>query len=329
MVYYLIRFASWLAGKVPRRARMAVAGSITVLIYYGWISKRHVTTENMAQILGTSPSDPRARRLARISWRNFGRYVSDFIYLPNTTREAIVARLQDTTPPPGAYALVDEARAAGKGVIVVSTHFGAYDVAGIAVANHCPIHLVVETIEDPKMDKMWQEQRRDLGMEVLRIEKTPRQMLRVLQANGVIAVAVDRPVSPGEGVPITFFGRQCWVPGGIAQIALKSGAAILPGYCIYDQDYSTTYYLGAGPIIRPEPSADRKGDVVRLTQRMFDALEVQIRERPDQWAMFRRFWPLETVADPVATPNLPESYGASEGSEIGEYAGNVGSSPGE
>jgi lauroyl/myristoyl acyltransferase len=297
MVYYLIRFASWLAGKVPRGIRLAVAGNVTVLIYYGWFSKRRVTIENMAQILGTSEIDPRARQMARMSWRNFGRYVSDFIYLPNTTRDAIVARLVDTTPPPGAYALVDEARAAGKGVILISTHFGAYDVAGIAVANHCPVHLIVETIEDPRMDKMWQEQRRELGMEVLRIEKTPRQMLRVLQENGVIAVAVDRPMPPGEGVPITFFGRECWVPGGIAQIALKSGAAILPGYCVYDHEYTTRYYLGAGPIIWPRPTSDRKGDAVRLTQSMFDALEAQIRERPDQWAMFRRFWPLPAETD--------------------------------
>jgi hypothetical protein len=68
---------------------------------------------------------------------------------------------------------------------------------------------------------------------------------------------------------------------------------------MYDEDYSTTYYLGAGPIISPEPTRDRKGDVIRLTQQMFDALEVQIRARPDQWAMFRRFWPPVTAA---ATP---------------------------
>src|SRR5215469_11944403 len=93
MVYYLIRMASWLAGKVPRRARLAIAGSATILIYYGWVSKRRVTIENMAQILGTTTRDPRARQLARVSWRNFGRYVSDFLYLPNTTRDAIISRL--------------------------------------------------------------------------------------------------------------------------------------------------------------------------------------------------------------------------------------------
>lgn len=303
MVYYGLRLAAWLAGHVSRRVRMAIAGAVTELIYLGWVSKRHATNANMAQILGTSPSDPGAKRLARVSWRNFGKYISDFVNVPNTTREAIVARLTDTTPPPGSFALVDEALARGKGLIVVSTHFGAYDVAAIAMASHVsPVHVIVETIKDPKMDRMWQEQRRELGMELLRIEKGPRQMLRVLQENGVIAVALDRPLPPGEGVPITFFGRRCWVPGGMASIALKADAAVLPGFCIYDEQYSDTYYLGAGPVIVPEHTADKRGDVARLTQRMFDALEVQIRARPDQWAMFRPFWPDHDAAPETTVP---------------------------
>lgn len=310
MVYYLIRLASWLAGRVPRPARLRIAGSVTELIYWAWVSKRHDTIANMAQILGTSPRDPRARRLARISWRDFGRYISDFISVPNTTRTEIVSRVRDMTPGPGAFALLDEARTRGKGVLLVSAHYGAYDVAGIAVASHCPVHLVVETIQDPRMDRMWQEQRRELGMEVLRIEKTPRQFLRVLQENGVVAVAIDRPLPPGEGVPITFFGKQCWVPGGIAQIALKSGAAILPGYCYYDENFSSTYYLKATNPIYPESNGDKRADIIRVTQQMFDALEQQIRERPEQWAMFRPFWQDCEAATPVADVAPRELAGA-------------------
>jgi lauroyl/myristoyl acyltransferase len=309
MIYYLMRLASWLAGKVPRRVRLGVAGPVAELIYFGWIAKRRATIANMAQVLGTSPRDPRARRLARHSWRNFGRYVSDFLYLPNTTKEAIVARTRDTNPPPGSFALVDEALAPGKGAIVASAHLGAYDVAAIVVASHSPVHVIVESLRDPRMDRMWQEQRRKFGLELLYMERTPRPILRTLQQNGVVAVAVDRPLPAGEGVPVRFFGRKCWVPGGIAQIALKSGAAVLPGSCIYDERYSDSYYLGGGPVIFPEPSGDRQADTVALMQRIFDTLEAQIRERPDQWAMFRRFWPEQDVV-PRTEQILAESVAA-------------------
>src|SRR5262249_58068257 len=85
--------------------------------------------------------------------------------------------------------------------------------------------------------------------------------------------------------------RRCWVPGGIAQIALKSGAAVLPGFCWYDEQFSDTYYLAAGPVIYPQPTGDRRADAIALTQQIYDALEPQIRQRPEQWAMFRPFWP--------------------------------------
>ena len=101
-----------------------------------------------------------------------------------------------------------EGLARGRGILLVSAHFGAWDVAGVFAAMPTPIYLLVETFDDPRMDRLVQEQRRGLGMDVLRIEKTPRQILRVLQGNGVVGVAVDRPVAADEGVPVSFFGRQ-------------------------------------------------------------------------------------------------------------------------
>lgn len=291
LIYTMARFASWLSGKVPRRVRIAVGGAVTLLVYYAWASKRRATIENMAVVLDTSPTDPRAVKLARDSWRDFGRYLSDFFWLPNSTKERIYRRTRDLSPAPGTFAILDEALARGKGVLLISAHFGAYDVAGVYVANHCPISIIVETFPDPRMDDLVQEQRRGLGMEVIRIEKTPRKILRELQANGVVAVTLDRPVSPEEGVPITFFGRRCYVPAGIAQLALKTGAAIVPGGCWYDEAFTDAYYVGAGPIIYPEPTGDKRGDTIRLMQQMYDALELYIRRRPSQWAMFRPFWP--------------------------------------
>lgn len=302
VVYYLTRFASWLAGRVPRPVRLALAGPITVLVYYGWVAKRRVTIANMAQVLGVPESDRRVRQLARRSWRNYGRYVSDFFYLPNASKDELLARISDVSATPGGvFELIDRGRAAGKGLIVVSMHFGAWDVAGVAVGSHAPIDLVVESFEDPRMDRLVMEQRGGLGMGIIRIEKTPRQILRALARNRVVAVAVDRPVLPEEGVPVSFFGKTCYVPGGIAQLALKSGAAILPGYCRYDKRYSSTYYLGAYEPIFPVSTGDKRADVITIMQQMFTAMEDVIRQYPDQWAMFRRFWPADTAAEQPAS----------------------------
>lgn len=306
MVYYLTRFASWLAGRVPRPVRLALAGPITVLVYYAWAAKRRATISNMAHVLGVSENDRRAKRLARDSWRNYGRYISDFFYLPNATFDELLARMKDVTPAPGSFHYIDQALAPGKGVILVSFHFGAWDVAAVMVRSHVPIAIIVESFDDPRMDKLVMEQRGKLGLGIIRIEKTPRRILRALQENQVVAVAVDKPVSPDQGVPVTFFGKTCYVPGGIAQLALKSGATILPGYCRYDKNYSETYYLGAMPPIFPQPTGDKRADTIGLTQQMFDAMEEIIRQYPDQWEMFRQFWPVDDA--PALKSATPESH---------------------
>ena len=198
MIYYLTRVASWLAGHIARPVRLALAGPITVLVYYAWAAKRRATIANMAQVLGVPENDPRARRLARQSWRNYGRYISDFFYLPNATFDELLPRMKDVSPAPGAFGFIDQALAPGKGVILVSFHFGAWDVAAVMVRSHVPIDLIVESFDDPRMDKLVMDQRGKLGLGIIRIEKTPRRILRALQENRVVAVAVDKPVSCGS-----------------------------------------------------------------------------------------------------------------------------------
>lgn len=298
MVYWLTRVASWLMGKIPRRARLALAGPLTTLVYYAWVSKRRVTIANMAQVAGVSPDDPRARRLARQSWRNYGRYLSDFFYLPNASREQVMARVRDVTPAPGAFAGIDVA-ASGKGVIIATAHFGAWDIAGVAVASQRPLSVLVDTFTDPRMDDLIQGQRAQFGLQVLRAEKSPRPILRALGENQAVAIVADRPLPEGEGTPITFFGRRCYVPGGVAQLALLSGAPIAVGCARYDDQFSSTYYLVLADVIAPVRTSDRQADTINLTQQVYSALERVIAEHPDQWFMFRPFWPAAT-ATPTA-----------------------------
>lgn len=308
MVFWLTQAASWLSGKVPRPLRLAIGGLLTTLVYYVWVSKRRVTDANMARILGVEPSDPRARRLARDSWRNYGRYLSDFFDLPNFTSEAVLARMRDTSDEPGAFGRIDEALARGKGLIIVTAHFGAFDVAGVLVASRTPLAVIADTFTDPRMDELIQSQRAAFGLTVIRAEKSPRPILRTLKANQAVAIVADRPLSPGEGTPVMFFGARCYVPSGVAQLALLSGAVVAPGFAFYDERYSETYYALLAEPIYPEPTGDREADVAALTQRIYSGLEQAIRQRPEQWYMFRPFWPdAEPSERPASADGAPES----------------------
>lgn len=300
MVYWFTRLACWLAGRVPRGPRLWLSGALAELVYLLWVSKRRVTVANMAQVAGLSATHPRVRWLARRSWRNYGRYVSEFFFLPNATPQAVLARFHDTTPAPGWSGRLDQGLAAGHGLLVPTAHFGNWDVAGVVLATHTPLHVIVETFPDPRLNALVQRQRATLGMTVVPMEGSPRRMLRILQEGGVIATPVDRPLPAGEGVPVTFLGRRCYVPGGIAQLALRTGAAIAPGFVWYDEAYSTHYYAAVAPPIFPVPSGDRRADVIALTQRIYDVIAEMVRAHPTQWYMFRPFWSAQPDVVPTA-----------------------------
>ena len=97
MVFWLTQTASWLAGKVPRRLRLALAGPLTTLVYYAWVSKRRVTIANMAQILEITPSDPRARQAARDSWRTMAAIFRTSFICRTRLPRLVLARMRDAS----------------------------------------------------------------------------------------------------------------------------------------------------------------------------------------------------------------------------------------
>src|SRR5262245_7038132 len=312
MRYWLLRAVTWLAARVPRGARITIAGALTTLVFYLWRSKQRATVANMTQIIGADERDPFAFRLARESWRDHGRYISDFLALsarPERVRDYVLAHWRDEPPAPGSLALLDAARAEGKGVLIVTCHLGAWDIAGLITASRAPLHVVAERFDDPRIDAMVETQRNAMGMQVLWLEKSSRQILRVLHQGGMVAILVDRPMQEGDGVPVEFFGKRCYVPGGVAQLAMLSGAAIFPGFAYYDKRFSSTYYTKVlSHFFATRTGGDREADVIATTQSIYSALETVIRPRPAQWAMFRPFWPAEAAitsnraAETGATP---------------------------
>jgi len=292
-VYYLARAGNAVSRWTPRPARHALGGAAGVVSYLGWQAKRHVTQLNMAQVTGRAVDDPSVKRLAMASWRNYGRYASDFMHFPHMDMDAVALRSRDITPEAGGWpGYVKRGLAAGHGVIVATAHFGSWDMAGALFTRRFPLAAVAETFSDARLNSLLQNQRIEKGISIIPMEGSARRILRVLQENKLVAIVADRPVPKEEGVEVTFFGRKTYVPGGIAALAIKSGAAIMPGYVWYGHRNSF-YERGFVPIFpQTGKGIDKAAEITRLTQYMYDALEEMVRQWPTQWYMFRQFWPL-------------------------------------
>ncbi|MBA3825055.1 MAG: hypothetical protein H0X24_14310, partial [Ktedonobacterales bacterium] len=158
MLYRLTLIAQSLSRRLPQRVRWALGGFVCQLVYWAWAEKRRNTQFNMSIILGRPMSDPLVRRTARLSWRNYGHYVSDIFDIINHPSEFYLRRLHDETDlapardgTPGAFRRIDEAVAPGKGALLVTGHYGNYDVAGVVMAAHHPIYALAEKLPDARM----------------------------------------------------------------------------------------------------------------------------------------------------------------------------------
>lgn len=290
--YWLARSGVVVVGRTPRRLRHGLASAVTSASYLGWRSKRLVTQENMAKVLGLPVSDLRVKRAARSSWYNYGRTAASLICLPYLDMHEVERRSRDLTEGRSWQDCVQSAMAPGRGAIIATGHFGSWDLAGALAARHVPLSAIADTFKDPQLNRLLQGHRRDKSVDIIPVSNAARRAAQELTAQRAVAIVIDRPVARERGVPVTFFGHQTYVPIGAAGLSVKSGAPIVPGYVWYAP--GNGYYIRAFPPIFPRAVGDRDErlqEMQRLTQYLFACQEEVIRHCPTQWFMFRRFWP--------------------------------------
>src|SRR2546425_1837046 len=231
----------------------------------------------MAQVTGRPVDDRYVRHLALASWRNYGRYAADFMNFSRLDIDFIEQHMRDLSQGgKGWQSLMMPALQAGRGAIVATAHFGNWDMAGALLAHHLPLSAVAETFSDERLNRLVQDQRKEKGIGIIPMEGSARRILRALQQNQLVAIVVDRPVKVDQGTEVIFFGRKTYVPSGPAALALKSGAAIIPGYVWYG--HRNEFYVRAFPPIFPREGKgeQRANEGIRPTLRINCALEEMV-----------------------------------------------------
>jgi lauroyl/myristoyl acyltransferase len=294
MALYLgLQIGAFLSRYVPRSWRYLIGTAMGDLVFYIWKfwgGKQRVLLSNTASVLGLHPDDPQVRRLALKSIRNYCKYLIEFVDLPNLdSSHPTVASMKITGE--------DNLRAAiqqGRGVVLASAHFGTIEVGGLRLADFTDFHAVYDTFQPEYLDALVQRKRREKNINLISTTNV-REMIRVLRSGGMLCLLYDRPVSFAKGVRVRFFGRETAVPAGPAALALKTKAVILPVFMYRhpDRSFESVIY----PPLTWTETGDRERDVQTIMQKLMDILQAVVRERPDQWYMFRPMWPEDAPVD--------------------------------
>ena len=224
------------------------------------------------------------KRLSKLNFRNHAKAYADLMLLPRTR----VSELRPLLKVSGMEHL-EQARAMGKGVLVVSCHMGSYEVvAAIWSATLTPVSFFAEELEPRALFQWYRDTRARLGISVLTLDVVGlRKVVQALRDNEMVVTAIDRDIT-GTGRNLPFFGRPAPIPMGPAQMALRMGTPLLPA-CVYRLP-DDSYVAEAGPLVIAERTGDDEADEARVTRELLRPIEEFIRRHPEQWHVPHRIW---------------------------------------
>ena len=230
-------------------------------------------------------NDP--RELRRISWLNFRNHAkayADLMQLPRTSVETMQPWLKVH-----GMEYLEQARALGKGVLVVSCHMGSYEVvSAIWSATLTPVSFFAEELDPRALFEWYRDTRARLGISVLTLDMGGiRKVLQALRDEEMVVTAIDRDIV-GTGYPMPFFGQLAPIPLGPAAIALRTGTPIFP-VCVYRMP-DDTYQAEGAPLVFAEDTGNPRVDQVRATEQVLRQLEIFIRRHPEQWHVPHAIW---------------------------------------
>lgn len=247
---------------------------------------RELVKRQLLQVFGDTYTPEERDRLTRQVFIHFTSEAYQFFRVVSMTPEAIDKMVEGV-----GLENVDNALAGGKGCIVITAHFGNWEMLGRKLVRHgCAVNVIARDSDDPGMTGIATKVRESGGYGVFDKDQPIIGAFRKLKNNEVLGILPDQ--NDYDGIEVEFFGRTALTAVGPAVLSLKSGAPIVPAFCekIGDDKYRLTAYPG----ITYTPTGEQETDVKNLTQLVMHALEDGIRLNPSQWLWLHDRWKTKT-----------------------------------
>ncbi len=224
-------------------------------------------------------------RVLKRVYRNLGRQLAEFCQMPGYTPE----RARSLVRYDGLENYL-QARAAGKGVLVLTGHLGAWELSSFyhSLMGY-PMGMVIRRLDNPLVDDFVNRIRCLHGNRVLHKDDFARGLIASMRAGETVGILMDTNMTPPQGVFVPFFGRLAATASGLARVALKTGAAVVPGFLLWEES-ERMYVLRFGKQITLVDTGDAQADAVTNTARFTAVIESYIRQYPEQWLWMHRRW---------------------------------------
>src|ERR1017187_589968 len=290
--YWLVVAVARTLGRVPRGLARLLAGVIAFAVYgaFGWL--RRVGTRNLELALPELSASERTRILRGV-YVHLGWQLVEFCRMirysaENTTNWIRTEGLEHYLA----------ARARGNGVLVVTGHLGAWELSSFyhSLMGH-PMGMVIRRLDNRRLDDFVNGIRCLHGNQVIHKDDFGRGLLLAMHSGQTVGILMDTNMTPPQGSFVKFFGLDACTAPGLAHVARKTGAAVLPGFMLWEP-LEHRYVLHFGPEIEIPHTANASADILAGTQLCTEAIESWIRRYPDQWLWIHRRWKTRPAGEP-------------------------------
>ena len=291
--YYLYRFARFLVNRLSLVTSYKLGVILSDIQYVCSFRDRRAVRNNLRRILlacpGGMPPGVDLSAMAREVFRNFGKYLVEFLRMDGMVNQDFIARRVKIEN----IDRITRALEKGKGAIIMTAHIGNWEL-GAVLLNMLGYPLMAVTLphKERPVNDLFNHQREVHGITVVATHNAIRKCMEQLKSNKIIAIVGDRDFTVKGGELIDFLGSKALIPKGAAIFSKKTGAPIIPTFLIREPD--GTFRLSILEPMFPPKEADEEGvpeeeAIRRIMRRYLAVIEDQIRRYPTQWLLFREF----------------------------------------
>jgi KDO2-lipid IV(A) lauroyltransferase len=290
--YSLARLLLVVFGLLPRRAAYSAGRFIGQALYRLAARQRKVAFHNLTMALPDLSHEERVRIVKGV-FDNIGRLLVEFSHFPELNHGNIPDLVE--------YEGLDhyqEALARGNGVLFLTAHVGAWELSSFAHSVYgYPMKFLTRPIDNTLVEKLITRYRTRAGNDVISRTDATRGVLRALGKNEAVGILIDQNTIRSESVFADFFGIPAATTPGLATFALRTDAAVVPGFIRWDpaRQKHILEFQSRVELVR---TGDRQADTISNTAKFNRIIEDFVRRYPDQWLWIHRRWKTRPEGDP-------------------------------
>ena len=280
LVWTVVKLLGW----PPRRVARAIGALVgrTALLLTPRL--RRAGDLNLCLAFPQKTATERSQILRKL-YRNLGWLLAEFCQMPGYTAKQTESFIR--------YEGLEHylaARDQGKGVLILTGHLGAWELSSFyhSLMGY-PMSIVIRRLDNPLVDNLVNHIRCLHGNQVLHKDDFARGLLGSMRGGETVGILMDTNMTPPQGEFVDFFGHSACTGSGLARVARKTGARVLPGFLLWEEA-TQQYVLRFGAPLNLPTSENAEADVLAHTALFTKVIEDYIRQYPDQWLWVHRRW---------------------------------------